>query len=162
MAARVNDVCDAVVTAVLAAWNASIAPLTVTAPDAAERVYLTPVDLGTLTGRQVWVTPAGYSDENASRGEDLGEYVVNVVVAERWTAADAERPPTAWLDARVEFVELLFDVLKDYKPKKNPLAAGSMKLWAERAGVGEVYSFEYLSGDHVFWAELEFAFRGVN
>lgn len=161
MAARINAVCDAVVTAVTAAWNASLTPPAVVAtPDEVSRVYLTPVDLRTLTGRKVWVSPAGFTDENASRGEGLGVYSVALIVAERYTSAG--QPTRAWLDTRVEFVELIFDLLKDYKPKRNPLTAGSLKLWTEQAAVGEVYSFEYLSSQHAFWAELEFEFRGIN
>ncbi len=160
MAARINDVCDAVVTAVLAAWNASISPLTVGAPDACERLYLVPAELRKLTGRKVWVSPATFSDENASRGEDMGVYGVEVIVAERYE--DAGPPPRSWLDARVEFVELVFDLLKDYKPKRNPLTAGSRKLYTAAAAVEEVYSFEYLDQQHTFWAGMAFEFRGIN
>jgi hypothetical protein len=163
MAARINEVADAVVTAVLAAWNASIAPETVTAPDECVRTYLVPADLGTLTGRKVWVTPARFADENASRAENLGQYTVAVVVAERYESAGP--PPRAWLDERVAFVELLYDLLGSYGNRRASgwLSVGTpaRRHFTESAAVGEVYAFEYLSSDHVFWAELEFEFREV-
>jgi hypothetical protein len=163
MSARVNEVCDAVVTAVLAAWNTSISPAAVAAPDSVERTYLTPVKFNSLTGRKVWVSPVGFGDENASRAENLGQYTVAVVVAERYE--DAGLPSRAWLDTRVDFVELLYDLLGSYGNRRASgwLSAGTpaRRHYTERAAVGEVYSFEYLDQQHVFWAEMELEFREV-
>ena len=157
MAARVNEVADAVVAAVLVLW-----PDGGTAPNAVERTYLTPIDLNTLTGRKVWVTPADFGDENASRGENLGKYTLAVIVAERHT--DPGPPSRAWLDTRVAFVESLYDLLGSYGNRRasGHLSVGSpaRRHWTDRA-TAAVYDWETLSADHVFWAELEFEFREV-
>lgn len=154
--ARVTEVCDAVVAAVAALWTPA-------APNAVERTYLTPVEPGDLAGRQVWVTPASFADEPASRGEDLGQYTVAVVVAERY--ADGGAVPRGWMDERVLFVESLFDLLGNYGQRRASgwLSVGTpaRRHFTERAAVPAVYDWEFLSGDHCFWAELEFDFREV-
>lgn len=159
--ARITTVGDALVADVLATWAADRGS-PVAAPDECERLYLTPVDLGRLTGRKVWVTPAAFLDEAATRRLNRGEYTFAVIVAERYPAAGL--PPKAWLDERVRFVELLYDRLGSFG---NERASGWLQadghpggLWTERAAVGEVYSFDYLDRHHVFWAELELEFRG--
>lgn len=164
MAARIVEVCDAVVAAVLAEW-AVVQGSAVAAPNECARVYVTPVgpdDIGRLTGRKVWVTPANYADEPASRGEDQDQHTVAVIVAERYP--DAGAPPRAWLDERVAFVEAVYDLLANYKPVRSPgaLLVGSpaRRHWTERAQVA-VYDWAFLDEHHVFWAELEFEFRGV-
>ncbi|MBN9521083.1 hypothetical protein J0H58_21620 [bacterium] len=162
--ARIIEVCDAVVAAVLAEW-AALRGSPVAAPDECVREYVVPVgpeEIGLLTGRKVWVAPGGYGGENASRGEDQDQHTVAVIVAERYP--DGSKPPREWTDERVVFVERLTDLLGNYKPTRDPgpLLVGNppRRHWTERSQVG-VYDWAYLDEHHCFWSELEFEFRGV-
>lgn len=158
MAARVNEVGDALVAAILAIW-----PDGADAPNAVERTYLVPTDLNTLTGRKVWVTPVAFEDENASRDENLGKYSHAIVIAERYEPGGV--PPRAWMDERVEFVQAVYDLVGSYGNRRASgwLEAGTpaRRLWTDRAAVPTVYDWQTMNSDHGFWAEMEVEHREV-
>jgi hypothetical protein len=153
MAARILDVCDSLVAAIAAEWNP-------TAPDGVERGYVSPIKVGELLGRRVYVFPLRYSDSPASRTENLTDYGVGVVVAERY--ADSGVPGKDWADERVTFVEEVVYSALDFGGDKDVLVVGAHKgLWTETADV-TVYDPVALNKDHLFWSELAFGFNEVN
>lgn len=160
MAARIVEVCDAVVAAILAEWTASASPPG--AADGVERVYTEPAKFGSMTGRRVWVSPAGVAGETASRAEDVGVSTVAIVVAERYTGQGA--PPVAWVDERVAFVQLVLDLVGSYgnRRQSGKLLVGTPARphWTERWS-SEVYEWTYLDEHKVFWSETEVEFREV-
>lgn len=149
MSASVNDMADAAVAAIQAAWSP-------TAPDSVERDYLFRSDLDTMTGRQVRVYPLSYTDAPADRGsldggESVCEFGIGVTVAERYAGEEA-KPPRSWIDDLVEFAEAkVYNVLSN----RLPGVSGSVTL---RADVS-VYDVGILGQNQAFWSEFEFVFR---
>ena len=127
MAARILDVCDALVAAIQAAWSPA-------SPDGVERGYVSKIKVGELTGRRVYVFPLRYSDSPASRSENLTDYSVGVVVVERYR--DAGVPDKDWTDERVTFVEEVVYSALDFGGDEDVLVvAGHKGLWTESADV---------------------------
>jgi hypothetical protein len=140
--------CDKLVELLVAAWNPAD-------PDKAERVYEAPVHADSVTGRKVYVFPATYTSEPASRGEDLYTHRVVFLVVEKY-AGDG-RPPVAWVDARVDFVwervYQAFDFSHD-----GPLKFDGRSVVTRSTDPVDVYDAGYLVKNKVFWAEVTFEF----
>lgn len=158
--ARVVDLCDQVAALVSALWG----PL---APDAVTRVYgpdvgLTPDEPDTLiTGRQVYVFADAYEvPESADRGSLWWDYAAAVLVVERYTDA-AGAPPTAWVDARVKFVEeSVFRPLRDPTLTLTGAAvAGAFPDPERHATVDVVYDQEVLIQHRAFWSLVRVYFK---
>lgn len=151
MAARINTVVDACVTAITAALPGGDGTTV-------SRDYLPDVldaeMIGTLSGRYCFVFPLGYSQvEAATRAEDLNEYRVGVLVVERFT--DAGDPSRSWTDTRLEWVQdQVYDVLGDVRG--SALITG---LYNETNDVTQAYDPVLLRSHKLFWSECEFAFR---
>lgn len=146
VSARVLDVCDACVTAISVVWPP-------TAPDSVSRIYEVDIDAATLTGRKVYVFPAGSGwVELGTRLGDIHDEKVQVVVVERYTEAGAV--PASWLDDRVEFVQdYVLDTLDD--PRGEPVPG----YWCQESSVDVVYDLEELVQRKLFWSVSSFTFR---
>ncbi len=143
--ARINAIADAVAANVLALWLASSSPPG--ADDGVERVYETEIrlqDANTpFVGRHVYVFPTHYqapaADEvggrQATRAQSYRDYRVAVLVVEQYR--DGPAPvPTAWIDARLAFVEqVVWAPLQD--PRRGPILAGVFP-W----GASEVITYD--------------------
>lgn len=160
MAARIIALCDELVTKVVAAWPA------MTNEDTAKRAYVAPVALDKATpfaGRHVWVFPGTYQDEAATRGEKNRGFAVETWVAERYPDGLAAESDAArdWFDARVEFVETLYDALDfGQRTKTGLLSFGSRVLWTESA-LAVTYDGEHLAGKKLFVASIESTLREI-
>jgi len=144
--ARVLDVCDACVTAISVAWPP-------TDPDAVSRVYEVDLDASALTGRKVYVFPAGTAwVELGTRAGDIHDERVQVLVVERY--ADAGVVPKSWVDERVAFVQdFVLDLLDD--PRGQPVPG----YWCQESAVDPVYDIEELTQRKLFLALATFTFR---
>ena len=157
MAAQITTLADALTAAVLAAWNASlVAPATVAAPDEVSREYVADVDLDSLTGRKVYVfSGSDYENGPVTRGEDEWVYRIQAVIVERY-AEGAGRPPKAWMDARVEFVQNIVSGTLDYV--RELLSVGGREITTQSNTVS-VYDTAKFSEHKCFWSEVVFEFR---
>lgn len=161
MAARIIDLCDALVTKITAAWPGGL-----TAPDEAKRAYVAPLPLDRatpVTGRRVWVFPAPYEDEAATRGEKNRAFELSVIVAERYAvqAAAESDEARAWFDARVEFVEVVYDALDFGQRTRNGLlAVGDRRLWTQSSRC-ETYDGEHLAGKKLFVSSIDLTLREI-
>lgn len=107
MAARSTDVRDTAAAKLAAGWGTP-APATVHTPAVFE------IDLEAITGRHVYVLREPPADLGAAnRGELATGYRIRVIVAEPYP--DPVQPPDGWLDVRVEFVESVFNALRDHR-----------------------------------------------
>lgn len=158
MSAKIIDVCDACVTATLAAWNALISPASVTAPDEVYRAYVFPHDLSSDTGRKVVFFPRTFRNDAATRSEDENVYGVVCVVFERFT--DAGPPTRSWVDARVLFVQDIVSGTNDYVHNALMDLPGTRAAWTATNNVN-IYDPERLDSQKVFWSEVEFEFREI-
>lgn len=146
MAARVLQVCDAVVEAIEALWSPA-------APDSVSRAYLARHQLRGLEGRQVTVHPAGYAwPALGTRGEDYRDCKVLIAVAERYTAAGDVTD--AWLDDRVEWVQSIYDDLDD--PRTSNLLGA---FWPEESAITVVFDPDELEQRKLFLSVIEMTFR---
>jgi len=157
--AKIITLCDQLVTTLEAAWP------TRGADDLVRRVYLAPVNLDRAepwAGRRVYLFPAAYRDDPATRAEDSREYTVGVWVAERYPdemAADSD-DCRDWLDERVGFVETqVYDALDFGRRDKTPkLQFDGRRVWTDAARV-TAYDWERLNALELFLSQLEFTFR---
>jgi hypothetical protein len=149
MEARVIEFCDAVVAAILASW----VPVS---PNAVSSEYEPDFDIATITGRKVYVFPAGYGQAGTvTRGEDENEYRVSVIIMERYT--DEGAVPKAWLNARVLWVQNSL-----YVPLTDARAASILgESWPETGDVTTVYDLDVLRDYKVFLSEIEIAYREI-
>lgn len=159
MAARIITLCDQLVLKVAAAW-----PGGVSAPDEARRAYAAPFPLDratTTTGRHVWVFPAPYEDQAENRGEKNRAFEVNLIVAERYPDAMAAETDAArtWFDARVEFVEGIYDAL-DFGAGVDLLSFDGRELWTESSRC-VTYDGEHLAGKKMFVSSIDLVLREV-
>ena len=142
---------DSLVTRISTQWGP-------TGNDAVSRVYQTPVKTSEIVGRKVYLFPAEYDDESATRAEDLITYRVAIIVAERYEAAG--EPTVAWVDTRVDFVNDLLDWLEFLGTSGNPLhAIGTREIKTLSREPVQVYDVEMLVKHKMFWSELEFTFQ---
>jgi hypothetical protein len=115
------------------------------------REYDTPADereLKSIEGRLVWVFPDTYTWTPVTRGKDDGDVVLQIVVAERFTElAEKGRPPKAWLDERVLWVEKLWRKLADQRGE-------SVKWPVGEEGAVPVLDPQMLREFGIFWVNL--------
>ena len=144
MPSRVIDLADAIVVVLGTAIGTPTPPLTVEI----SRVYQPEYRLETLTAnlRKVTVFPSELADRGpSSRGADGTTSTVVVVIAERYTEAGAI--PTAWMDARVAWVqEMIFNVLRNPRVRVDgayPEAIDCM-----------IFDCELLKQDRVFFSTV--------
>lgn len=152
--ARLIEVCDGVRDVIDAGWDSA-------EPDEAVRDYVTEATLATLTGRKVYVLPAGFTPtiDRPTRTEVTNEYRVSVRVMEKY--GEATKPQTdvslkTWLDERVRWVELVLVPLLDKDDRADLLLSS---LWAETIDVPNLPDPDLILGAGVFWAEIEVAYR---
>lgn len=121
-----------------------------------ERQYEVEYDLGTIEGLYVNVFPAMYGiSERATRSEDYLDVMTAIVVLERYTQPD--KPPKAWLDDRVQWVENL--VFSPLVKIECPLLLNA--FWESSVKVTTVYDWTFLRQQKVFWSEVEVSFRRI-
>lgn len=148
MSARVLNTADAVVSVIQTWWNP-------TSPDAVERDYvpdviLNPDDPGVLTGRKVWIFPASHgAPEMVTRAELRRTDTIAFLVVERYTDA-AGKVPAAWLDERVEFVQGLYDLIRD--PNLDILDGTVVVRPVDPGSVEVVYDRDVLMEHRTFWS----------
>lgn len=77
---------------------------------------------GTFDRLHAYVFPAGKAQAaTASRGKDLSEYRLEVVLVERYDGAEAV-PPRAWVKGRIDWVEVeVFDRFNDARADPYPV-----------------------------------------
>lgn len=133
------------------------------ANDGAERLYQTPdaTALKTMTGRKVWIFPAEYADEPATRTEALNTYRFGVIVVERYATAGAA--PKEWTDERVDWVA---DSLNDWLSFGTPydrahLQIGTREVFTAEVEPVQVYDPPMLIQKGLFWSEMEYVFQEI-
>lgn len=152
MAARVTEVRDAAVGRVGDWW----APV---APDEVVGLSRVDIDSATLTGRKVYVFRSAYARAPATRGEDQGDYTLQVMVVERY--ADPGDPTEPWVDERVDFCDQLVEVLGDARGGRLLADPGdpTSGLWPETAEVAEVHDIEELAERKLFVSIMTVMYR---
>lgn len=117
------------------------------------RVFHVDIDSKDLSGRQVYVFPAGYMDvEPATRSDDLKEFRIGIVIVERYTAS--EFPTDSWMEERLEWVQNnVFDRLVD--PRVGVLLDC---LWPDTATV-LAWDYDLLVEKKLFFSEVEINYR---
>lgn len=157
--APILTLCDALVADLAGRWS----PV---APDAVSREYLTEARLESLTGRRVWIFPATYADRPASRGEELSDYRVAVVVTEKlpWQTAVTSAVLKEWADERVDFVRELIADGFDFgrETGRGLLTTGGRELWTAEVEPVEVYDPALLETKKLFWSAVEFTFQEIS
>lgn len=116
-------------------------------------------DIAQSVGRKVYVFRSARVDETADRGEDQHDYVLVIWVLERFT--DAGDPPEEWIDARVSWVESLFEFLGDARAERLLAAEGEPEsgLWNQAADLTTVYDVEDLTELKAFSAVITVTYR---
>ena len=145
---------DQLVAAINAQWGPA-------APSEAKRLYQTPepTRLKSLTGRKVWLFPAEYGDEPATRAEALHTYRFGLVVFERYPTAGPV--PDEWMDERVDWVAGDLSDWLNFGGDRPFLQIGDREVFtAEREPV-QVYDPGELIKRNTFWSELEYVFQEV-
>lgn len=157
--ARVLTLCDALVSAVTAAWTTIVADSgTVT------RRYIAPVDvqeLNSLTGRHVYVFPGPYDNSPDTRGHDCWVHVIGILVVERYTTLGGEPADATlrtWLDDRVDFVESTVINTIDYDGRTR-LSIGSTRKILTLSIEVETYDVDMLNQQKLFWSEITATFQ---
>lgn len=153
--ARIIQVIDAMVSRIAAAWTSR------EGDDGVSREYLAPLNLASLAGRKVWLFPVHYTDGVASRGENLTDYTIAAIIAERYTGSEPE-PPKEWIDERVAFVEQVVYGGCDFGDSVAALVPGTGREVYTQTMDAPVYDVEQLSKKQIFWAELELGLQEVN
>lgn len=158
--ASIIELVDSMVAAVNAGWAPS-------APNNAERVYLTPIDFTNLTwmhGRRVFFVPGDYENVPDTRGDSAWTYEIGVRVVERYEDAGnaGERAVRDWVDECVYFVEtevidrLDFGALNAFRT-----ALTDREIWTESIELLRLYEPELLHKKKVFLSDIAFVFREV-
>lgn len=145
------ELCDDLAAALNTAWGP-------TGDNAVERCYFKRIgdaDSGNdqLAGRKVFIFPTEYEFAADTRAEDVYTHRVSVLTVERH--ADAGDPPTAWTDARVEFVHTYVAKGFDFAraaPSWNPY------LTTVSAKVQACDVEKLTSAGKLFYALVEFEF----
>lgn len=112
-----------------------------------------------MSGLYVWVFPV--SDKEAGKLDKLSDQMgprIAVVCAEKCAdVRDSDSPepvPDEWVCERINTVETeVFDVLRQERTDiEDQVITG---VWPESADWVQVFDPELLSGDRVFWSEIE-------
>lgn len=145
--AKCIQLADAAAQRISAAWN----PV---APNEILRDYVIPAKVDAIVGRKVWIWPVAHATQGpATRAADIEEHQIALVIAERYTGTEP-RPPKAWIDERVNFVEQsIWDLLSDVR---NQFLVEN--VWPQS---GEILVFDWtmLNKLQTFWSEIELTFR---
>jgi hypothetical protein len=158
VSARIIELCDAAVDALVAAW-----PGGPTLPDAVTRVYGAEVVLSEdyesalIRGRQVYVFPATYSNKRIlDRKSLLNQYAIAVLVVERYTDG-AGKPLDEWMDERVEFVQdAILGTLGDIRLR----LLGTLAIDPEQLGsVDVIYDRDLYMQRKTFWSQCSFVYQ---
>lgn len=154
MAARILDLCDAIVTLIGSNWSP-------TAPDAVTREYgpdvgLDASDSATLiVGRKVYVFPTSYAVPQLQDRELVDKrYSAVALVIERYT--DAGTPPTEWMDERVLFAEGLYKLLRDPDLVLLDTAIPDLE---NGSTVDVVYDIVRFAEQRTFWSQMTLNFQ---
>ena len=154
MASNILTVCDALVTAIDAAWTTKTAD-----SGSVSREYIAPLstsELSSLTGRKVYVIPGDYVNNPATRKEDQWEYRIGVLVVERY--ASAGLPSNSWMDTRVDFVENIVANACDYS--HSLLSVSNREVWTESLET-QTYNLDLLNESNLFWSETSLVLREI-
>ncbi|MBY0513080.1 MAG: hypothetical protein K2P78_04115 [Gemmataceae bacterium] len=162
--ARILDVCDAVASHLRTLWTDRGRDDAVTreyGPD----VGLTKDDEDSLiAGRQVYVFPAAYAVPRlVTRREMERGYTVAVLCVERYTddPPTEARPPAAWMDERVTFVERMFKALRDPDLTLIGSVIPALEDGGDVAKVDVVYDLDVFVRHRAFWSQLTAPFEEV-
>lgn len=159
--ARIDEVVDAVVAKIAAAWNSS-------SPDAVEAAD--EIEFQTdaqhpdcIKGRQVRVRADSYDNpEPAARGYDWNQYTVEICVARLFRTADADGLSLKeWVRAERRWVEQnVYGLLTN--PRSTPLlpdsSSGGLVPWAP-SGVEEPCDEDELRDRRLFLSVVRVTFR---
>jgi hypothetical protein len=148
VAAEIITVCEAIKT-----WIAD--GLDAPGDATVSRVYIAPVNVDTLTTRQIFVFPLKYSNGPATRGEDEWVYGVQVTCVEKYTTAG--NPTNTWLDNLVEFVQHKISDRCDFVRELFTFAS-TRELFTQTNEV-TVYDEALLSQEKLFRSDVVFEFR---
>lgn len=147
--AKIIDVCEAIVTALAAAW----VPVE---PDTCEFDFIAPVsidDLDSFLGRKVTVFPGPQEDDGENRGEDKLDMTIGVLAVERYT--DAGDPSKAWMKERLYWMEnTIKGTIKNYR--RTPLVIGARRIRLQGPIAIETFELRARNESKIFWSELEF------
>ena len=149
MAAEIITVCEAIKT-----WIAD--GLDAPGDATVSRVYIAPVDVDTITTRQVFVFPLAYNNGPSTRGENEWIYSIQVSCVEKYTAVG--NPTNDWIDARVDFVQdKIFDRCGF---DRQLLTFGTTReLVTQSQETVSVYDEALLSQQKLFRSDVVFEFR---
>jgi hypothetical protein len=154
MAAQILDVADGMVSAVLAAWQASENPPTVN--DSVTREYVADVDLETMVGRRVYFFPVSYLNNPATRLDDEWSYSITGLVMERYTGPGS--PPKDWIDERVLFVQNVVSGAVDFVHGDLLPLPGRGVSFTNLNNVA-VFDADKLNTQKTFWSEITLELR---
>ncbi|WP_157369528.1 hypothetical protein [Zavarzinella formosa] len=159
VAAQILSLADALVEQVLAAWNASIAPATVTAPDLVEWVFIATGIDDKMTGRKVFLFPGlNYSNSPATRGEDEWIYGATALVVERFPGDTAGPPSKEWIAERVQFVQ---DIVSGALDFVRDLLMIDGRLITTQTNDVTMYDPDKLNQEKLFYSTVVFEFREI-
>lgn len=151
--ARVLAACDAAKAEIVA-----LLPTPDPAGTVVERVYTfrgpqNEARIRSLTGRRVYLFPDAYEQTLiVDRGIDATDYVVTMLVVEVYRGEGDV--PTAWMDARVTFVETLYKRLQDARAE---LIGGVFQ--AQAGKILSVYDQDVFDEHKTFWSYGQFTLR---
>jgi hypothetical protein len=150
LADRHLDVQDGARTAVVAVWQPAL-------PDEAIRDHLRHEDFATMTGRKVFI----YGPENGAneveainRVEVINGFKVNLEIFEKFE--EAGRPPKAWVDERVSFVDTVYTAID--KVHGSYLID---QMWTETLTIVEMTNLRAVEQLKFFAASIEVEFREI-
>jgi hypothetical protein len=120
------------------------------------RRYSVPRELREIVGREVYVFPANYVRESASRSENQTDYEVQVITLERYE--DAGEPPTSWMDTRIKWVQ---DTVADGCDfSREFLEFAGRQAWTQAVAT-EVYVLEDLHEKKLFHSTVTLTLREI-
>ena len=148
MAAEITTVCEAIKDWIVAGLDA---PTDATV----SRVYIAPVNVDTLTTRQIFVFPLKYSNGPTTRSEDEWVYGVQVTCVEKYTTAG--NPTNTWIDGLVDFVQAKISDRCDFV--RTLFTFGTTRELFTQANEVTVYDEALLSQEKLFRSDVVFEFR---
>jgi hypothetical protein len=135
--------------ALVAVLNAT----TLSQPFTAVRHYLPEFDLKQMDTLHVSVVPAELDEEIADRTRDRAEYKIHVAVQKRVSKQDPPGLDTAAIDALMQLVEEIDDVLRH-----KPVAGYELAHWTKTENK-PIYDPKHLKEHGQFTSLLVFTFR---
>lgn len=160
--ARIDEVCDAVVAKIEAAWTDLAAPSAVQAVDEID-IVTDPREGDVIEGRQVYVLPDAYDNPEASaRGYDFNDYSVEIIIARLYRGADEESMLLKdWVRAERYWVEqTVYKPLTDVRGEKLLSESESGGLWPVSPSSVEVpFETAELRDKKLFFSVVRVTFR---